>query len=65
MGSRCRGVEAGVVLEPGQEFAACGNTGNSSGPHVHLELRASGSASFPGWAQIASGLIDPLVMFER
>ena len=58
-----RRAEAGDLLEAGQEFAACGNTGNSSGPHVHLELRASRSASFPGWAQIADGLIDPLVMF--
>ncbi len=60
-----RSAAVGDRLEPGQVFATCGNTGNSSGPHLHLELRASHNAIFPGWAQIASGLIDPLVMFER
>lgn len=60
-----RDVEQGDVLEPGQAFAACGNTGNSSGSHVHLELRAARSSSFPGWARIGDGLVDPLIMFER
>jgi hypothetical protein len=60
-----RDAEPGATLHPGQPFATCGNTGNSSGPHLHLELRASTNATFPGWAAIAKGLIDPLLMFER
>jgi murein DD-endopeptidase MepM/ murein hydrolase activator NlpD len=60
-----RDVEEGAALEPGQAFAACGTTGNSSGSHVHLELRASTNPSFPGWAAISEGLVDPLIMFER
>jgi hypothetical protein len=60
-----RDVPVGTMLQPNQVFAACGNTGNSSGPHVHLELRASSSSNFTTWAAIANGLIDPLVMFLR
>ena len=58
-------VEVGTVLEANQQFTCCGNSGNSSGPHVHLELRADSSPSFPGWARIKDGLVDPLIMFER
>ncbi|MBZ0302299.1 MAG: hypothetical protein K8J31_21305, partial [Anaerolineae bacterium] len=60
-----RDVPVGTLLEPHQVFAACGNSGNSSGSHVHLELRASTNPSFPGWAAMSSGLVDPLIMFER
>jgi hypothetical protein len=60
-----RDVEAGTLLGPKQVFAACGDTGNSKGSHLHLELRASTNPSFPGWAAIADGLVDPLIMFER
>jgi hypothetical protein len=60
-----RDVEAGDVLEPNQVFAACGNTGNSSGSHLHLELRASRSSDFRGWVYLRDGLVDPLIMFER
>lgn len=59
-----RDVPVGTVLEPNQVFAACGNTGNSSGAHLHLEIRASSSPNFTSWAAIGSGLVDPLIMFE-
>lgn len=60
-----RAVETGATLAANQVFAACGNSGNSSGSHLHLELRADRSSSFPGWARIGNGLVDPLIMFER
>ncbi|MAS34913.1 MAG: hypothetical protein CL610_12965 [Anaerolineaceae bacterium] len=60
-----RNADVGAVLAPNQVFAFCGNTGNSSGPHLHLELRVSSSPQFSSWAALAGGLIDPLVMFER
>jgi len=60
-----RDVESGDVLQPNQVIAGCGNSGNSSGPHLHLELRAWRSSSFPGWARIRDGLVDPQIMFER
>ncbi|NGO14849.1 M23 family metallopeptidase [Streptomyces sp. HC44] len=43
-------VRAGQVVATGQHIARSGNTGNSSGPHLHFEIRTSpnyGSAIDP------------------
>lgn len=60
-----RQATAGETIEASQVIGACGDTGNSRGPHVHLELRASTSPHFTSWAALARGLIDPLLMFKR
>lgn len=60
-----RSVNTNQTLTANQQIGANGNTGNSTGPHLHLELRASVNPTFPGWSQIRSGLVDPLIMFVR
>lgn len=40
-------VSAGTDVSQGEEVAAIGSTGNSTGPHVHLEVRVDGICQDP------------------
>lgn len=58
-------VTKGQVLTAGQQIGSCGNTGNSHGAHLHLEIRASTNSNYVSWSQMANGLLDPLIMFQK
>ncbi|CAL9505620.1 M23 family metallopeptidase [Streptomyces werraensis] len=52
-------VKVGQVVKTGQKIASSGNTGNSSGPHLHFEIRTTpnyGSAVNPATFLRAHGV---------
>jgi len=42
-------VFPGQIVYQGNVIGAVGNTGNSSGPHIHFEIRAGGNQDDPCW----------------
>jgi hypothetical protein len=54
----------GQSLGPSQELGKMGNSGNSSGTHLHLELRFGKDANSQ-WANIRNGLVSPAHLFLR
>ena len=57
-------VAQGDMLTERRRIGACGNTGNSSGPHLHLEVRAGANPDDMGrWLSLA--LLEPSILFVR
>lgn len=58
-------VLTGQTLQPNQRVGTMGNSGNSSGTHLHLEVRAGSDAAETRWAMLRSGLLNPSILFLR
>lgn len=51
-------LNVGQIVQAGQEFARVGNTGRSTGPHLHLEVRTN-----TGYG--SNGTLDPIEHMKR
>lgn len=58
-------VTEGQTVPASTIFASCGNTGNSEGPHVHLEVRASTNPNVTSWGSLKDNRMNPIVLFKR
>jgi hypothetical protein len=58
-------VETGAELRGAVQIGTCGNSGNSSAPHLHLQIRASRSPNFTNFAALRDGAMDPVILFRR
>jgi uncharacterized protein YraI len=58
-------VAEGQTLAPNQPLGLLGNSGNSSGPHLHLEVRAHHNERERNWAAMKAGLMSPAILFRR
>lgn len=54
-------VKAGEHVEPGQLIASLGNTGRSTGPHLHLEIRTPDGASVDPMPWLKARRIVPVL----
>ena len=58
-------AQTGQQLSANQQIGTMGNSGNSTGAHLHLEIRSGADADEPRWANLRSGLLNPGVLFLR
>ena len=54
-------VAKGATVTAGQQIGTMGTTGNSSGPHLHLEVRIKGSPIGHG----SKGKVDPIAYMSK
>jgi murein DD-endopeptidase MepM/ murein hydrolase activator NlpD len=52
-------VPSGTVVKAGDQIAFSGNSGNSTGPHLHFEVRPAGGAAIDPLPWLRSHGLDP------
>ncbi|MFF4017641.1 peptidoglycan DD-metalloendopeptidase family protein [Streptomyces sp. NPDC001843] len=52
-------VPSGTIVKAGQQIAYSGNSGNSTGPHLHFEVRPAGGAPIDPLPWLRSHGLDP------
>lgn len=59
-----RDVQNGDIVRRGQRIGTSGSTGNSTGPHLHLEIRLKlpNKAYRPGVSLFSRGQVDPMAV---
>ena len=58
--SFAEGLSVGDTVQPGQLLAYVGSTGNSTGPHLHLEVWVPrGQGDYPNWANSTTDVKNP------
>lgn len=59
-----RDVQTGNTVRRGQRVGLSGSTGNSTGPHLHLECREKlpNQAYRPGVSSFSRGQVDPMAV---
>jgi len=58
-------VQAGGIVGPGQLIAISGNTGNTTGPHLHLTVQREDDKTLPiGCSEILRGCVNPRLFMQ-
>lgn len=58
-------VRVGQDVMANQQIGTVGNTGNSTGAHLHLEIRAWNNPDETSFGRMLSNRLDPVVLFRR
>jgi len=58
-------VQPNAELAPNAPIGQMGTSGNSTGAHLHLEVRAHQDPNNTNWPSMKSGLMSPAILFLR
>lgn len=54
-------VSTGDIVDAGDVIGFLGSTGDSTGPHLHLEIRINGFAGFTDAGHVSGTAVDPIL----